>query len=87
MSEVTFGIVVILAGVVCVAAFAYLNMVLQPKRFPYGVAASSPGQRSDQTSSRSAFVLLGIIEAVVFFLGVALMTAGSAVIGTSIGYT
>lgn len=65
----------IVIGILCIAAFACLNLILQPKWFP-----------AARSSSRGAHVLLGIGELVLFLAGVALVAAGSAMIGTSIGY-
>ena len=74
-------------GVLCIAAFAYLNLVLQPKWFPNDLPRDkgTPTAAAGSASQR-AHILLGIGEALLFLAGVSLLTAGSVMIGTSIGY-
>ena len=89
MNEIAFGLWINLAGILCLAAFVYLNVVLQPKWLPFDQPGAQTRGRSAaavHTSGKGAQVVLGVVEALVFFLGVALVTAGCAIIGTSIGY-
>ena len=89
MSVWTLAPILITAGVLFLVAFVYLNMVLHRKWFP----DDQPGGRemirsaaAIRSASRGAHVLLGVVEALVFFAGVALIAAGCVMIGTSIGY-
>ena len=80
---------VLAPGVLCIAAFAYLNFVLQPKWFPNDLPRDKTGvitAAATGSSSRGVHILLGIGEALLFLAGVTLLTAGSTMIGTSLGY-
>ncbi len=88
MSEIAFGLLINLGGILCLAAFVYLNVVLQPKWLPFDQPGTRDRGRSTaaDASGSGTQMALGVVEALVFFLGVALVTAGCAIIGTSIGY-
>ena len=89
MSVWTGATILITAGVLCLAAFVYLNMVLQRRWFPNDQPGGWDMNRSAAAfhfASRRAHIILGVVEAAVFFTGVVLITAGCVMIGTAIGY-
>jgi hypothetical protein len=74
-------------AVLLIAAFAYVNLSLQPKWFPLDVARDSNGVVVGRQKRRAALAMLGLFEAFLFLAGTILLVAGCAIIGTSIGYT
>lgn len=76
----------IVLGVLLIAAFGYLNFVVQPKMFPGEVAGGSAPTKGAAKPSSSVHMFLGIAEAAVFMAGVALIVVGSTMITTIRGY-
>ncbi len=66
-------------GFVLVAAFAYINLVLQPKWFPQETAGLAGAGKPPK--SPSSHFALGVLLFVLLFVGVTIITAGAVEIG------
>ena len=73
--------VLIFSGVLLLAAFAYVNLVLQPRWFPAEVEETAANAGSSAGLSRTAHLMLGIAMLALILLGVCLVVAGSVEIG------
>jgi hypothetical protein len=71
MTAVTF----ILPGLLCLAAFLYLNLALQPKWFPREVAGASAAAQEPAPGPVGHF-MLGLILMALMFFGIFMIIMG-----------
>lgn len=80
--------VMITIGVVCFAAFAFINLVVQPLWFPHELSGAANSRTSMQTRRAGAglHAFLGVFLALLLLVGLILVAAGCIIIGTTAGY-
>ena len=84
VAETTF----IVLGILCIALFAYINLYIQPKWYPNELAARNGviTLTALPAGQRQRHLFVSIVMAVMFFVGVAMVTVGCVMIGTELGY-
>jgi hypothetical protein len=85
MKNIVLGAFLILVGAVCIALFIYLNLNVQPRLFP-GEVSSKGGAAAPRRVQPISHLSFGVMIGALFFLGVALVSLGSAIIATTLGY-
>lgn len=82
------SLIVMALGFAIIAAFGYVNMVLQPRWYP----GDMPGDRASlrkagaAKSTRNGRMILGLVQLGLFLVGAGLVTASAAVVATTLGY-
>lgn len=83
----SLSVLLIAIGAACLAAFAVVNIVVQPLWFPNEVTgARDANPIESRPASAGPHFVLGLFLAALFLVGTLLIVAGCVIIGTAKGY-